>query len=356
MHPVFAKRGRLQLYLLSWTPVAGMLVLLLAVPGSLSWIESLAVLVPLCDVYAFVCLSAWYLCRSLPLDRSSVTRLLAYHLSAALVSSVGWVALGSGIAYALGSSAIFPGLAERFARQLPLLFGMGVVLYLLASAFHYVILALEASREAEGRTMEARILAREAELKALKAQVNPHFLFNSLHSISALTSVDPGGAREMCVLLADFLRRTLGLGEKASIPLSDELALARSYLAVEQVRFGAQLVVEESSDEASARCLVPPLLLQPLVENAVVHGVATMVANGWVRIATQQQDGHLLVTIENAFDGDAPTRRRGGLGIANVRKRIEVRYGTGARLDVSRNDGRHRVELRLPAEIEEEPR
>src|SRR5262249_56363693 len=104
---------------------------------------------------------------------------------------------------------------------------------------------LEASREAQARVMETSILAREAELKALKAQVNPHFLFNSLNSISALTSVDPTRAREMCILLSEFLRMTLGLGEKNAIPLSEELALIDRFLAIEKVRFGALLRVPD---------------------------------------------------------------------------------------------------------------
>ena len=95
----------------------------------------------------------------------------------------------------------------------------GFLVYLASILRYYVEIAMEASRDAEARLMRMSILAREAELKALKAQVNPHFLFNSLNSISALTSSDPGKAREMCILLGDFLRRTLGLGEKSAIPL-----------------------------------------------------------------------------------------------------------------------------------------
>src|SRR5256884_2648865 len=110
---------------------------------------------------------------------------------------------------------------------------------------------MEDSRRAEAQATEARILARDAELKALKAQVNPHFLFNSLNSVSALTSIDPSKAREMCILLSEFLRLTLGLGEKTVIPLSEELALLERFLAIEKVRFGARLRVEEKIQEES---------------------------------------------------------------------------------------------------------
>ena len=128
----------------------------------------------------------------------------------------------------------FPGLSHRFRPEVPLLIVTGLLLYLLWVTLYYVIIAVEASRDAEARVMKASVLARDAELRALKAQVNPHFLFNSLNSISALTSSDASKAREMCILLGDFLRRTLGLGEKAAIPLEERLSLIRAFLAVER--------------------------------------------------------------------------------------------------------------------------
>src|ERR1700758_3838337 len=119
-----------------------------------------------------------------------------------------------------------------------LLFGVGVLLYLLSTGLHYAAIAGELSRESERRAAEARTLAREAELQALRTQLNPHFLFNSLHSISALATLDGVRAREMCLRLAEFLRSSLGLGSRESISLGEELKLARSYLEVERVRFG----------------------------------------------------------------------------------------------------------------------
>src|SRR5207245_11137369 len=160
----------------------------------------------------------------------------------------------------------------RFSPELPLVFGIGALLYLLSVALHYVLLSLESSKQAETREQEARTLAREAELKALKAQINPHFLFNSLHSISALTTVDSGRARDMCIRLSDFLRNSLRLGERITIPFSEELALARTYLDVEQVRFGQRLRVAQDIEEGCSDCELPPLLVQPLVENAIKHG------------------------------------------------------------------------------------
>jgi sensor histidine kinase YesM len=349
MHPLLT-RNRFGLYLLAWIPLAAILIFLTTSGGTLSWLESTAIVIPLCAVYAFVCLSAWYTCKSAPIRTETILRLFLIHtLAAALVASL-WVAFARALTSALSQTGAFQGLDNRFASQSRVLFGAGLLLYLLSVASHYVILSLEASSKAEARALESNVLAREAELKALKAQVNPHFLFNSLNSISALTSLDPGKAREMCILLAEFLRMTLGMGEKGSIPLSEEMGLLEKFLAIEKVRFGARLQVDESIDEESKPLLVLPLLLQPLVENAVVHGIANLPEGGSIRLASQCQDGLLSITVENTFDPESTSTRRSGMGLANVRRRLAGRYGERASMQVSSDANRFRVNLVLPAE------
>lgn len=354
MHPVLARLGRLALYLTAWVPLAGLLVFLMTGPGILSWQEALAVMLPLCLVYAFVSLATWYPCRRLPLRQTGVLTLLVSHAAAAAAASTLWVMTGFAWAQGLSGMAVFQELDQRLEPQLPLLFGFGVLIYLLSVAFHYLLLAVAASREAERREMQAHALAREAELKALKAQINPHFLFNSLNSISALTSLDPARARQMCVLLAEFLRSTLGLGEKTSIPLEEELALARCFLAVEKVRFGARLRVEEDVQEQCRSRPIPPLLLQPLIENAVNHGIARLAEGGWIRLEARCADGRLVIVLENAIDPEAPAGRSNGMGLANVRRRLEARYGDEARLEAGAAGDRYRVRLSLPGGTEAE--
>src|SRR5258706_2343880 len=248
--------------------------------------------------------------------------------------------MGIGLVFvaSLSKTSAFHGLGRRFSPQAPILFGAGSLLYSLSVASQYVILSLEAAREAEARVLETSIQARDAELKALKAQINPHFLFNSLNSISALTSIDPSRARDMCVLLGDFLRLTLGLGEKTSVRFSEELDLLQKYMAIEKVRFGSRLTMLEEIEEDSKSCLLPPLLLQPLVENAVKHGIAALPEGGQVRLAAQRQNGRLAILVENSWDPDSPPRRSGGLGLKNVQRRLEARYGKDASLRVNNKD------------------
>ncbi len=352
MHPLLARAGRLAAYLVAWAPLTAMLVYLIAVPGGFGIAATALVIVPSSAVYAFVCLSTRFSCRLLPMDKSGTLRVLVIHGAGA--GCAGWLWSGATLAYsraALGWSGAGASEQARFAAQAgPLILGAGVLLYLLSVALNYVQAAAEARREAERREREARILASEAELRALKAQLNPHFLFNSLNSISALTSTNPAAAREMCVLLADFLRSTLGMGDRDAIPLRDELSLARCFLAVERVRFGSRLCVEEEVEKSAENCLVPPLVLQPLVENAVKHGVASLPEGGLVRLEAKRVDGRLSVSIENTFDPDSPRRRKSGVGLENVRRRLETRYGEDASLRIFTAENRYRARLSLPLE------
>ena len=347
MHPLIARQGRLLLYLLAWSPLALLLAYLMVMMGGLGWLEAATVSLPLALFYALLCLTPWYMCLALPLGSVQTIKIVGQHLAAAIVAGLIWIVLAKGLGLVLGHY-LFARLNERLSPQLPPLFGIGVLLYLLSVALHYVLFSLESSKEAETREQEALTLARESELKALKAQINPHFLFNSLNSISALATVDGKRARDMCIKLSDFLRTTLKLGEMQRITLADELALARAYLEVEQVRFGARLRVEMDADAGCAQCVVPSLVLQPLVENAVKHGIAGLVDGGTIRLRAHCSDGRLQLKIENQFDPDSPASSRHGLGLRNVRDRLRAIYENTARLDTTATSDRFVVELELP--------
>lgn len=350
MHPLLASRRRLLLYLLAWAPLLGLLSYVVWASGGMSFPECLAVLAPACLVYAFACLSPWYLGRVMPLGISRVANLAGTWTAAATAGSLVFLGSARLAASLLSELPSFSGVDRRLSPHGPLLFGMGVLLYLLSAGLNYAAVAAEQSHRAERRAVESRALAREAELQALRMQINPHFLFNSLHSIAALTSLDGMRAREMCVRLADFLRAGLALGDRESIPLREELALARRYLEVEQVRFGERLRVEENVELDCQDCGVPALLLQPLVENAVKHGIAGLVQGGAIRLAATRSGGAVSIAIENAFDSDVPPARNIGLGLSHVRRRLQVRYGGQAALDAAGDGGVYRVLLRLPCE------
>jgi hypothetical protein len=352
MHPILGYPRRLGLYLFAWLTLSELLFYLVTYHSGVGWLDAGIFFFPLSVFYAFICLSAWYSCRGIPIEGTSFTGLAGPHLLAAIIVSLFWVLTAEGFARLLGQFQRFHAVQDKFSHNTQLFLIIGILLYLLSVALFYVLLAQEESREAEQRVMEARMLARDAELRALKAQVNPHFLFNSLHSISALTSSEPKRAREMCIALADFLRSTLGLGDKELIPLEEELSLIHSFLAVEKIRFGARLQMEEQVDSEVLDCMVPPLILQPLVENAVAHGIANLTEGGWIRLHAgfANEQNSVSIVVDNSFDPEAPARRRSGVGLANVRRRIDTRYGTNASFSVNKNGGEFHVGLLLPAE------
>ena len=201
--------------------------------------------------------------------------------------------------------------------------------FLLSSVLHYLALAVDASRVAETRAAQAQSLAAQAELRALRAQLTPHFLFNSLNSISALTSADPPAARRMCLLLGDFLRGTLHLSSLERIPLGQELALVDQFLAIEQVRFGERLQLSRAIAPETLAIAIPPLIVQPLAENALRHGVAQRLEGGTVSIEARIEGEELIVSIENPVDGP-PSRAPGGRPSASTTSAAGSRPATAA--------------------------
>src|SRR6267378_5927740 len=349
MHPLLTGRLRPLLYLAMWVGIAALLgaVMVALTPRPIG--QAAIFIGPLSLFYEFVCLSAWWVCRANPLATTPPPRLLAVIAGGSIQAAALWVGLG----------ALHAALLSRFAhmgpdrigifRDLGILGIAGIVLYAQSMAAHYFLLSIETARSAERQVFASQVTAREAELRALRAQLNPHFLFNSLNSISALAGSEPESARRMCQLLGEFLRASLSLGARESVAFGEELSLAERYLAVEQVRFGARLGFEKHIAPEAERCMVPPLLIQPLIENAVKHGVADRVEGGTVRVNAEVRGGTLEIAVENPRDPDAPPRRGHGLGLENVRQRLNALDPSGTRVDVFREEQSFRVRLVLPA-------
>ena len=349
MNPLITRSDRIGPYLAAWLPIAAVMAVLIRLAAGSSWLEAGVLAVPLAVVYAFICLGVWYPCRVTPLKRARVGQVILTHALAAAVLTTLWLFIAVTWASLLEQYPPFAGVSDRFPRLVLVLLVSGLLLYTLAAVLHYLVIAFEDAREAETRELGQRLLAREAELKALRAQIDPHFLFNTMNSIAALTTGDPRAAREMCLTLADFLRESLRLGGRDRIPLADELALADRYLAIERARFGPRLRVTQQVSAASAACDVPPLLLQPLVENAVSRGIATLIDGGELRIAATNANGRLAIVLENPFDTAAEPARGAGIGLENVRARVAAAFAGDGAVTVSSDGGVFRVALDLPA-------
>jgi hypothetical protein len=348
MHPILARGGRLALYLSLWVLVGLLLAGLLAGQSGLGWVASISIALPLATAYSFVCLSAWYVARGLPLATSGIARIAATAVTASVVSSAGWVLIGRGWVGFVTRRAIVDDSLSFAATLRPTLFGFGVLLYLLSIAVSYLLAAFEASQETERRGLQVQVLAREAELRSLRAQIDPHFLFNSLHSISALTSVDAHAARRMCLLLADFLRETLALGSERWITVAREFQLVQRFLEIERIRFGDRLAMAIDTGNAG-HCRIAPLLLQPIVENAVTHGIAHVLEGGAIRMTATRDASILHIVVENPCDPDRPCGSGAGVGLANVRARLRALYGGDAWLEAGETEGIWRTRVSMPA-------
>jgi two-component system sensor histidine kinase AlgZ len=366
MHGIFASWRAARLYLLAWLMLGLLLAAMLAASGT-GWAASLLFALPLAMVYAYATgYSAYYVCLAFPLGQApTLTIASGLGLSAACVAAL-WCALGAAWSSLLAALPLAPAPATAAAFPAPVpgapllapMFGLGVILYGLAAAVNYLVLESERVRRLETQELETRLMARDAELRMLRAQVDPHFLFNSLNSISALTALDPPGARAMTLQLAEFFRRSLGLKADRKVRLDEELGLIRHFLEIERVRFGERLRIEFDVEDAALPCLLPPMLLQPLAENAVKHGIGRMLAPGRVRIAAARAGSLLRIDIENDVDPDdavdAGAGKDRGIGLDNVRQRLATAYGYHADVRWSKDAGRFRVALTLPAETRDE--
>jgi two-component system, LytTR family, sensor kinase len=196
---------------------------------------------------------------------------------------------------------------------------------------------------------EIKELARDAELFKLRQQIQPHFLFNSLNSITALITLDPPKARKMIQLLSEFLRATLRKEDTELIKLEDELHYIRVYLEIEKVRFGDRLATSFSVDDALLSCLVPNLILQPVLENAIKYGLYNQTGNVHIHVEALLDQQELKLQISNPFDaGTTPHNKGIGFGLSSIRRRLQLVYGMPQLLQVSQTNTIFTTQLTIP--------
>jgi hypothetical protein len=346
------RRGALVL-IPAWVLVAQVLAVLTRYACDTGWSNGVLFAVPPMLLYAFACsFSTYYMCRAWPLAQHQGVAIAGVFAISAVLAGAGWTALaGLWNAFLLSFGAEWAGVAAA-RPALALMFVSDVILFGLAALLHYLAVELARVRDSERRALQARLMAQEAQLRMLRAQIDPHFLFNSLNSISALTGVDAKAARAMTIKLADFFRQTLCLEPERKVRLADELALTLDFLAIEQVRFGERLAVQTAVSEDAAACLLLPMILQPLVENAVKHGIGARTEGGTVRIAAERVGSQLQLVVENEVESadEKPRPAGSGMGLQNVRQRLAAAYGEQATLHWSVQGGRFQVRLTMPAE------
>ncbi len=300
-------------------------------------------------VFALLSLPAIAFARKFPLGSAPLRLLFAVHLVASLVFSLVWMLLRAGVAVWLENQSFTDTLQHALVATL----FFNLLVYWVVVAVAHAVGFYRSLRERERRTLELEKHVTEARLLALQMQLNPHFLFNALHGISALMYRDVDAADRMLVRLSELLRHALDRTDAQRVPLRDELAFLDRYLELEQIRFGDRLSVRHAIEDAVRDALVPNLILQPLVENALKHGIEPQVKPGVITLRAHLVDGHRVrLEVEDNGRGLAPGKSaEGGIGTANSRSRLTQLYGPRAQIEfLPGADGGLRVVMEFPFE------
>jgi two-component sensor histidine kinase len=352
MHPILSDSRRFLVYIAAWLLTGCFIARLLVVADLTNWSYSLLFSLPLTLLCGFFSSSAYFVCRSIPFNQRAFLTAVVVFASASLISGLLWLGVCHGWNKVLMILLEDPN-SLHISQHLSVIFFLaGFTLYLLALLAFDVYIAFDNMRASERREAASRLLARDAELQVLRSQIDPHFLFNSLNSISALTAIDAASARDMTIALADFFRQTLTIAEKEKIALKEELRLCENFLAVEKIRFGKKLGTEFHVSEEAEQALIPPMILQPLLENAIKHGIRNLAKGGVIVVTILQRERWLHISVQNPVSPEPVNSTGNGLGLVNLRQRFAALYGEQARVSWQQTDEKFLLEMALPFEQE----
>ncbi len=237
---------------------------------------------------------------------------------------------------------------EFLNESLPWRVIMGIFYYLLFIMYYYVMLYYEDLQEKLKVEAQLQTLVNEAELSALRSQINPHFLFNSLNSISSLTITNPDKAQEMVIKLSDFLRYTLSHDKNEKASLKEEFNNLRRYLDIEKIRFGHRLNFVTKVPDNCVDFMIPNMILQPLIENAIKHGVYDSTEEVLVELSCSNDDEYVYIEIANEYDPDSIKKKGQGIGLKNIRKRLQIIYQRQDLFEVKAEKMVFRATLKIP--------
>jgi two-component system LytT family sensor kinase len=247
---------------------------------------------------------------------------------------------------------IFPDQTEYLQfldKFMPIRFDIALLITLCMALISELYLTLEEQKDSEHRKTDAEKLAREAELYKLRQQLQPHFLFNSLNSISALITIQPAQARKMIQQLSDFLRGTLKKEENQWISLDDEVQHLQLYLDIEKVRFGHRLNTAINSSPAADKLQLPSMLLQPLVENAIKFGLYDTTESVTITIEAAHENNYLVISIQNPFDPETSSPKQGtGFGLSSVQRRLYLLFARNDLLHTTHTDNLFTTVIKIP--------
>jgi len=347
-HPFFQNRLRLAAWWLTWSLLAlGQLLLYYYVYGNFLNTSIPDIIISF-TVYSGIGLIIWYPFRYFNKKNLKIYVLVSNILIMGSIVVIIWLLLSKYVLILIVSDSAI--LNDYWKSTFFYRLGSGVFIYFLIILTYYLIMSLAELAEKKAREAKLESVLRETELKVLRSQINPHFLFNTLNSISALTVTDPVRARTMVIKLSDFMRYALSRKDEQPVTILSELENIRIYLDIEKVRFGDRLQYEEQIDENCLHFRIPVLLLQPLYENAIKHGVHESTEKISIVTKISCDGNYVNISISNNFENADSSAKGTGTGLANVLKRLELYYGSMASMKTSVSDNIFTVTLFFPVE------
>ncbi|MFA3782741.1 sensor histidine kinase [Melioribacteraceae bacterium 4301-Me] len=323
-NPFISNKKILSSYILIWSFIIVVQFAVLSLIADAGLLNALIDSLVFNIIFFLLGISLWYTASFNSLENYSILKITSNHLVAAVITSCIWVLLGYFLLQNLliGNSSylsfVYSTLIWRFL--------IGVLFYIIIVSVDYIIIYYYNFQEKRLKEAELKSLVKEAELKSLKYQINPHFIFNSLNSISSLTISNPKKAQEMTIKLSSFLRNTLSKNEHQKSKLTDEISNAKLYLDIEKVRFEEKFEFIEKISESCLKLEVPSMILQPLLENAIKHGVYECLDKVTIVLSCKEEKGYMKITVENNFDPEAVPKKGEGIGIKNIRNRLKLIY------------------------------
>jgi signal transduction histidine kinase len=348
-HPVLLNRFRLIVWWLVWIFIGlGQSLLFYFAYGSYTRLIIPDMIVSFL-IYSGISLVLWY---PFSFFNSSITKasiLISNHIATGAIIVAGWIYLTKYIVLLVLPDST--GYQAYWDGTFPYRVGTGVFIYGLVVLTYYLFESISTLADKKAREAKLESLVRETELKMLRSQINPHFLFNSLNSVSSLTITDPEKARTMIIKLSEFMRYALSRKDDQPVTLQSELDNLGLYLDIEKVRFGDRLFLEENIDPGCLRVNLPVMILQPIYENAIKHGVYETSKKITVKTTVALSDGFVEITIFNNFDPEATPAKGTGTGLLNVSRRLELMYGNRAALKTEKGNDSFTVRIFVPADF-----
>ncbi len=345
-HPVFLNKRSVSVYFGLWALIAGVHFSVFYFVFFLSIEVSIAHSLVFNTLFGAAGISMWYIVRySIP-NQNNLWNVIFNHLSFMTLTLVVWI----GLSYTILSTIFHANhvFLEFLVVSIPYEIVMGVIFYTVIALVYYLFIYYINLQEKVKVESRLREVLKETELNMLKSQINPHFLFNSLNSISSLTITNPEKAREMVIKLSDFLRYSVSHNATSFTTLEKEMANIRHYLEIEKVRFGDKLIFSFNLEGSCRNHLIPVMLLQPLFENAIKHGVYESTEQVSIKMDFEYKEGYLEITIVNDFDPNAHARKGTGIGLKNIRERLRLLYKNDKLLRTVVEGTRFSVFLSLP--------